>query len=133
MYVVYQSALQMISDYADAIRGQPGSEFLKIVPAAWDETRGLLGSIGRHIAVARRRKNEWFVGAMAGAEAVSLSIPTEFLKGGQWNATLWADAPDADLHPKHIEVSHRRVSGGEPIDVQLATGGGCAIQLTPVA
>ncbi|HEX8119069.1 MAG TPA: glycoside hydrolase family 97 catalytic domain-containing protein, partial [Pyrinomonadaceae bacterium] len=60
MYVVYESPLQMVADHPGAYRGQPGAEFLRDVPASWDETRVLAGEIGKYIVVARRRGRDWF-------------------------------------------------------------------------
>ena len=54
MYVVYDSPLQMLSDTPSAYRGEPGAEFLKAVPATWDETRVLDGKIGEYVVIARR-------------------------------------------------------------------------------
>ncbi len=45
MYVVYESPLQMLADTPSAYRGEPGADFLKAVPATWDETRVLDGKI----------------------------------------------------------------------------------------
>src|SRR3989442_734925 len=52
MYVVYDSPLQMLSDTPAAYRGEPGADFLKVVPASWDETRVLDGRIGEYVVIA---------------------------------------------------------------------------------
>ena len=43
MYVVYDSPLQMVSDDPSNYRGETGFDFVRRVPAAWDETRFLAG------------------------------------------------------------------------------------------
>ena len=43
LYVVFQSEFQIVSDSPDAYDGQKELEFLKAVPATWDETRVLNG------------------------------------------------------------------------------------------
>ena len=87
MYVVYDSPLQMLSDTPSAYRGEPGAEFLKAVPATWDETRVLDGKIGEHVVIARRHGSEWFVGAMTDA-ARKIAIPLGFLGGKAFDATI---------------------------------------------
>src|ERR1044072_8627122 len=82
MYVVYESPLQMVADSPSAYRGQPGSEFLRVVPASWDETRVLEGKIGEAIVVARRRGREWFVGAMTNEQPREIRVPLRFLGRG---------------------------------------------------
>ncbi|UCH09852.1 MAG: glycoside hydrolase family 97 protein [Fidelibacterota bacterium] len=64
MFVVYESPLQMVSDYPGAYRGEPGADFLKQVPASWDEIRVLSGVIGDYAVIARRQDRDWFIGAM---------------------------------------------------------------------
>lgn len=51
MYVVFESSLQMLSDKPSAYRGQVGTEFLKSVPATWDETISLDGDIEDFVVV----------------------------------------------------------------------------------
>ena len=40
MYVVYEAAIQMVSDDPASYQDQPGFDFIKAVPASWDETNG---------------------------------------------------------------------------------------------
>lgn len=53
----------MMADYPAAYRDQQGLQLLKEVPATWDETRVLSGSIGESITIARRNGRHWYVGA----------------------------------------------------------------------
>ncbi len=65
-YVVFESPWQMVSDWPGAYRGAQGSEFLKVVPASWDKTVGVDGTIGDNIILARKSGDNWFMGAMCG-------------------------------------------------------------------
>ena len=82
LFVVFESALQMLADHPEAYRGTKEIDFLKEVPAAWDETRGLAGSPGEYVVLARRKGNDWYVGAITNANARDLEIPLEFLPAG---------------------------------------------------
>ena len=65
MYVVYESPLQMLADSPTNYLREPETmEFLRPVPTVWDETRVLDARIGDYVVVARRKGQDWFVGAM---------------------------------------------------------------------
>jgi alpha-glucosidase len=132
MYVVYDSPLQMLADTPSAYRGQPGAEFLKVVPATWDETRVLDGRIGEYVVIARRRGGEWFVGAMTDA-ARKVAIPLGFLGGKSFDATIWADTRDTATDPNRLSVLPARLEGKNtrPLELSLAAGGGAVLHLRP--
>jgi alpha-glucosidase len=133
MYVVYDSPLQMLSDTPSAYRGQPGAEFLKVVPATWDETKVLDGKIGDYVVIARRRGNEWFVGAMTDA-ARKVTIPLGFLGNGAFEATVWADVPESAATATKVGVTPKPLpaaKGARSLDVALVAGGGAAVHIRP--
>jgi alpha-glucosidase len=137
MYVVYDSPLQMLSDTPSAYRGEPGAEFLKVVPATWDETRVLDGRIGEYVVIARRRGRDWFVGAMTDAPR-KLTIPLGFLPDRAFDATVWADGPDTATTPTRVAVTPVRLlarkgaaKAPRTLDVALAAGGGAAVHIAP--
>ncbi len=121
MYVVYDSPLVSLADTPDAYAGQAGLEFLRIVPTIWDETRFLAGEVGEFIVLARRSGDEWFVGAMTNEVARTLRVPLSFLPRARFTATIYGDAEPATLS----------VSACDSIELDLSSGGGAAIQLTP--
>jgi alpha-glucosidase len=134
MYVVYDSPLQMLSDTPSAYRGQPGSEFLKVVPATWDETRVLDGKIGEYVVIARRHGGDWFVGAMTDAPR-KVAIPLGFLGGTTFDVTIWADTRDTATDPTRLSVLPARLGGrgSKPLELSLADGGGAVLHLRPVS
>ena len=129
MYVVYESGLQMLSDTPSAYRGQTGAEFLKVVPASWDETRPIDGAIGEFVVVARRKGDRWFIGAMAGANGRKVTVPLDFLGTGAFKARVFADGPAVATTPTDVAVSERAVKAGESLVLDLAAGGGAAVEI----
>ncbi len=95
LYVVFDGPLQMLADSPAAYRGEPGLEFLKAVPASWDETKVLDGKIGEYAVIARRRGTEWFIGAITDAPR-RVQVPLAFLGPGPFEATVYADVPESD-------------------------------------
>jgi len=132
MYVVFESPLQFLPDYPDAYRGGTGLEFLKDVPATWDDTRALAGEPGRYIVMARRSGKEWFVGAMTDWEARDLRVPLDFLGEGGYAAEIYSDpaGEDADLSDAEFDVLE--VERADTLGVRLAPGGGCAVRIYPL-
>ncbi|HYP54277.1 MAG TPA: glycoside hydrolase family 97 protein, partial [Pyrinomonadaceae bacterium] len=92
MFVVYESPLQMVADYPSAYRGEAAAEFLRAVPASWDETRVIEGRVGEFILMARRRGREWFVGGMTNEQGRTLRLPLSFLGPGDYTLTQYTDA-----------------------------------------
>ena len=60
------------------------------------ETVGLDGRIGEWALLARRKGDEWWVGAMTDWTARTIEVPLSFAGGGGWDATLWTDGANAD-------------------------------------
>jgi alpha-glucosidase len=133
MYVVYESPFACVSDSPDAYRGQAGSEFLKVVPTSWDETRVLAGEIGQYIVVARRHGQEWYVGAMNNEQAREIELPLGFLGGGNYRMTGFADgAKPVDVIPIAEQVTGGKRNGVfNHLSFKLASGGGGVLRFTP--
>jgi len=133
MYVVYDSPLQMVSDAPEAYRDAAGFDFVKRVPTAWDETRFLSGEPGRDIVLARRRGASWYLGAMTADDANGgggvQSVPLRFLGAGKYRATIWEDGAT----PNDVTRVERKVGAGDVLTLKLASAGGAAAILEPVA
>ena len=132
MFVVYESEFQIVSDSPSVYEGQKELEFLKAVPASWDETRFLNGAPGKYITLARRSGNEWYVGSMTDWDARDIDLPLSFLGSGAYSAEVYSDGPKAATQPKDSVVETRRVNAQTVLKLKLAPGGGCAIRLIPV-
>ncbi len=128
LYVVFESAFQMVSDHPEAYDGQKGFEFIKAVPATWDETRVLNGVPTEYVTIARRRGANWFLGSITDWQARELEVPLNFLGSGTYTAEIYADAPDAATEPKHATREEQRVDAKMVLKLKLAPGGGAAIR-----
>jgi len=131
LFVVYESPFMVAADWPGAYDNQKELEFLRAVPATWDETRVLEGHPDSHVAIARRRGAEWFIGAITGWKPVELSLPLSFLGKGSFIAEVYADAPDSADNPKNSVRQEHKVSSAGSLKLELAPGGGAAIRLRP--
>jgi alpha-glucosidase len=125
MYVVYESPLQMLADAPSHYLQWPEClAFLSEVPTVWDETRVLTARVGDWIAVARRRGDVWYVGAMTDWEPRDFELDLGFLGDGAWTTRIHQDGPNAHRNAVDHRHGERQVSAGDTLRVHLAPGGG---------
>src|SRR3984885_11449397 len=131
LYVVFESPLEMVSDYPEQYKGQKAFDFIKQVPATWDEVRVIDGFPMRYITLARRSGKDWYVGSLTNWEARNKKVPRDFLGDGEYVAEIYADAPDAASDATHIAFSKRPVDRTTVLDIHMVSGGGNAIWIHP--
>lgn len=103
-------------------------DFLSAVPTSFDDTRVLLARLGEYAAVARRKGDDWFVGAMTSWTPRRLELDFSFLPPGvSYTAELYADAGGEDAS----RYRHRtlRVDRTTRLPLVLASGGGAVLRL----
>lgn len=132
MYVLYLSPLQMLADNPTHYRENPEvMPFLSGVPVTWDETRVLRAEVGDVVAVARRKGDAWWVGAMTDWSRRRLALPLDFLPAGEHTLTEWADGVNARRYPEDVRVETRSVQQDDELSLRLAPGGGYAAVIEP--
>jgi alpha-glucosidase len=131
-FVIYESPLTVFCDNPKHVLGQPGSDFLQIVPTVWDDTRFVDGYPGEFIVMAKRSGKNWFIGAMNNNVSRTISIPTEFLTNGKYDLEYWEDAKDAGKNPTKLQKNRIVIQSGKPIKIQMANGGGYVAILKPI-
>jgi alpha-glucosidase len=135
LYVVIYSPVAMAADLQENYEASPVAfEFIKAVPADWDETRVLSGRIGDEVVVARkdRASGDWYVGGVTDEQARDVAVSFDFLPAGKrYRATIYRDGPTAEAGPKgkDMAVETRDVRRGDTLNLRMAPGGGFAIQL----
>lgn len=134
LFVVLYSPLQMACDKIENYEKHPTEfQFIRDVPCDWAQSMLIDGKIGEYVVMARqdRHSEDWYIGAVTNEEAREITIPLDLLGEGEWTATVYADAPDADwqTNPYATTIEKRTVHAGEELKIHLATGGGCAIRL----
>src|SRR5262249_32708492 len=121
----------MVADYPTAYAGQPGFDFLKLVPTWWDETRVLAGEIGEILVTARRRGTVWYLGGLSAKGPRELDLPLSFLGAAGWTARIWRDAVDSDANPNHLTQETLRINSRDHLKIHVALDGGFVAQLVP--
>ncbi len=131
LYVVLESPFMMVSDYPEHYAGQHDFEFIKQVPATWDEIRVLDGHPREFISLARRSGHDWYVGSITNWDARDLKVPLSFLGEGKYVAEIYGDAPDAATEATHTSFQKQPVDRNTILDVHMVGGGGNAIWIHP--
>ncbi|MEE8148428.1 MAG: glycoside hydrolase family 97 catalytic domain-containing protein, partial [Longimicrobiales bacterium] len=133
MLVVYFSPFQMLVDYPAAYESAPEQlDFVKRVPTTWDETRFIDGYPGDFVVVARRRGDEWYVGAMTDETPRDLIVPLDFLAEGRPHvAHVYRDGDDVAENPQSVAYETNEVSRSDALELRLAGGGGVSVRLAP--
>jgi alpha-glucosidase len=135
LYVVVYSPVAMAADLQENYEAEPVAfEFIKQVPADWDETRVLSGMIGDEVVVARKDRGsaDWYVGGVTDEQARNATVRLDFLaEGKRYTATIYRDGPTAEMGAKgkDMTVEKREVRRGDIINLRMAPGGGFAIRL----
>jgi alpha-glucosidase len=128
--VVYLSPLLCLCDSPANYRGQVGVEFFRGLPTVWDESRVLSAEVAKHVVIARRSGDKWYLAAMNGDGPLTLRVPLDFLGGGRWKLDGFADTPESALRPEAISQVSASVFASDSIQLTLAPAGGYAAALT---
>ena len=138
LYVVMYSPLQMAADLPEHYnRFLDAFQFIKDVPVEWATTKYLEAEPGYYLSIARKDKNSnnWFVGNSNGYNARTSTITLDFLeKGKKYEATIYADAADADYktNPQAYKISKQKVTNKTNLKLKTAAGGGYAISIVEI-
>lgn len=138
LYLTMPSPLQMACDRPDSyLKYADAFEFIKVVPVDWRTSVYLEAEPGDYITVARQDKNseDWYIGAITDENSRTAKVKLDFLpKGKKYVATIYADGKDADYrtNPKSYNIYSKNVDCKSTLTLQLAPGGGAAVQLKAV-
>ena len=115
-------SLALLSDgRKDAISG--AARFVYALP---ENATSLKGALPRDV---------WYVGAVGGPEEQVVNFKLDFLTPGvQYEATVYADAPEADYetNPQAYTITSEKVDSSKEYSLRIARGGGFAISLREV-
>lgn len=134
-WVIIYSPLQMASDMIENYEGHPAFRFFRDFDADCDWSEALQGEPGEFVAIVRKAKDKYFLGAATNEEARTLAAPLDFLeKDKKYHAVIYADGEDADwkTNPTSYRITEKEVTSADTLSVVMAEGGGQAVSFIPV-
>jgi alpha-glucosidase len=124
--VIFESGWQCLADSPESYAKNPGTPFLRQVPAAWDDIHFIDGHPGRFVCLARRKGSDWFVAAINADEPRTIHAALDFLTPGIYHATLYRDS----ITGKEMTIEEITVDTREALQVATAAGGGFAVRFS---
>lgn len=133
LYVVFESAIQMLADNPTLYyRNQDCTEFITSVPVTWDKTEVLDAKVGEYVVIARNKNRKWYVGAICNGKETrrELTIDFSFLKESrEYRMTSFEDGINAGNQAMDYRKKESTVKSGDKIKIELARNGGWAAVL----
>lgn len=93
------------------------------------------GEPGEFVAVVRKAKQNYFLGASTNEEPRVLPVSLDFLeKGKTYKAIIYADGEKADwkTNPTEYQITEQEVTADDTLNIRMAAGGGQAISFMPL-
>ena len=138
LYVTLYSPLQMAADLPENYaRFMDAFQFIKDVPVDWQRSVYLEAAPMEYITIARKDKNSdaWYLGGVTDTKPHDSVIRLDFLdKGRNYEATIYADAKDADYkaNPQAYVITKKKVNAKTTLKLHSAPGGGFAVSIKPL-
>ena len=129
-YVIFESPLNMLCDSpTNYEKEQECTDFISAIPTVWDQTVALEGEIGKYIAIARKKADTWYVGAMTNWDGRQLEIDFSFLGEGNYVAELYRDGANANRIASDYKKETITIPANRKMSLAMAKGGGVAMKI----
>jgi alpha-glucosidase len=133
MYIVFEAPLQMLSDNPTIYtREQECTDFITKVPTVFDETVPLTGKVAEYVAVARKKGDTWYVGAMTNWTSREMTLDFSFLDNGSYRAEVFEDGINSDRDATDYKKELIIIKKGDKLTLKLMNGGGWAARLEKI-
>ncbi|BDU27540.1 glycoside hydrolase family 97 protein [Flavobacterium sp. GSB-24] len=129
LYTIFEAPLQMMADSPTAfMKEQESTDFIAKVPTTFDETVSLNGEVGKFVTIARRKGNNWYLGAITNWNSRDITIDFSFLeKGKKFQAEIFSDGLNADKAATDYKREIITIDSTTKLTYRLASGGGLAM------
>ena len=133
LYTIFEAPLQMMADSPTAyMKEQESTDFITKIPTTFDETVALDGNVGNYVVMARKKGNNWYLGAITNWNSRDISIDFSFLeKGKTFEADLFTDGINAEKAAVDYKREKINVDSTTKITFHLASGGGLSAIISP--
>lgn len=128
MNVLYECGIPcMASSWAEYYKSV-AKDFLKGLPAAWDDTQYIGGDIGKYTMMARRSGDKWYAAAIANGVTKGIEMPLDFLEEGKtYKAVIYYDGAGRT----NLRAETKNVTSETVLEFNLLAGGGYTVMMLP--
>jgi alpha-glucosidase len=132
-YIVFEVPIQMLSDSPTIyMKEQECTDFITSIPTIFDETVPLDGKVGAYVAIARKKDETWYVGAMSNWDSRDLTLDLSFLEGGHYEAVIFKDGVNSDREATDYKKEVIKIASGDQLRIHLSNGGGWAARIEKI-
>ncbi|MBO4476522.1 MAG: glycoside hydrolase family 97 catalytic domain-containing protein [Bacteroidales bacterium] len=125
-YIIFDAPLTMLCDSPSNYNSEKEClKFIADVPTVWDETVALEGKAGEYVAMARRKGDVWYVGALTDWNARELTLDLSFT-GGAPLIEFFRDGVNAARAARDYKHIWTEFPADGKVTVRMAPGGGWA-------
>ena len=130
-FITHTGHLSVLIDAPEAYKAKSDLfAFIRSLPATWDEARYLEMDFESHVAVARRKGEDWFAGVVYNEKGGKHMMDLNFLEPSvKYEATIFSDAPDTHyINNKEAYIVKKEVVQSDKVlETTVAPGGGYAV------
>ena len=133
--LVMYSPMQTILWYDSykAYDGEPEMEWFENLQTTFDDSRVLDGRPAENVVMARRKGEEWFVGAMTGNDGREQDVCLSFLDEGRtYLAYIYTDGGAEVKTRTQVRCSYFTVDASQTMHFRLLPRGGAAVRFVPL-
>ncbi|MBR5372034.1 MAG: glycoside hydrolase family 97 catalytic domain-containing protein [Oscillospiraceae bacterium] len=126
--VTIESGVQHFAHSVYTYEGSPALPMLNDIPVAWDDMHVIDGRPMSHNVTARRKGDDWYIGAMTLAErTIEIKLSDLITDDGKYNAYIFHDNANGSAVEVTVQTG---LTKADTITQKLMKNGGCAIKLT---
>ncbi len=97
LFVIMESPIQMLPDSpSDYYKEKECTAFISKIPVEWDDLKVLHANIGEYTILARKNKDDWYIGAITNWNPKEFEIAFDFLDEGEYQMEFIEDGLNAD-------------------------------------
>ncbi len=128
-YAIFEAPLTMLCDSPSNYMAEPEcTDFIAAFPTSWDETVPVCGEIGEYVAIARRKGNDWYVGALTNWDARDLVLDLGFIGSGKM--TVFQDGVNAHRAARDYKKTTTELPIDGKVQIHMAPGGGWVAKIS---
>ncbi|MDJ1496004.1 glycoside hydrolase family 97 protein [Cytophagaceae bacterium DM2B3-1] len=133
MYVIFEAPFEMLCDNpTNYMREEESTRFITSIPTTFDQTVALDGKVSEYCAIARKKKDIWYVGTMTNWTPRDILLDLSFLGAGNFEAEIFKDGVNADRNGIDYKREVIKVSSKDKLKIHMAGGGGWTARIYPV-